>query len=148
MAKQTYNLAYDGYWLDRNKSGVPATSGIYTVYRATYDPSTDKVILHEVIYIGESSNVRDRIAGHEKIGEWKRHLRRGEELCFSFAPVPAASRLRTEAALIHHHKPSVNAEYVDVFPFDETIVTTSGTSELLSGRFTVHRKEARVQRVW
>lgn len=148
MAKQTYSLDYDGYWREPNKGGIPAKSGVYTVYRATYDQTANTVSLKQIIYIGESSNVQDRIKNHEKTAEWRRHLQRGEVLCFAFAPTPAGSRVRTEAALIHHHKPPANTEYVEAFPFDETTVTTVGRNALLSGRFTVYRREARARRAW
>jgi excinuclease UvrABC nuclease subunit len=139
MASQSYDLTYAGYWREVNKGGIPNESGVYTVYAATYDPNDKTVSLRMVIYIGESADVGGRIASHEKTDAWKRHLKRGEDLCFNFAPVGSASRLRVEAGLINHHKPPVNVEYVDNFPFDETTITTSGRRALLSPSFTVQR---------
>lgn len=137
MATQTYNLDYVGYWLEKDKSSVPNKSGVYTVYRSSYDATKDTVDLKEILYIGESGAVRDRLADHERTEDWKGHLSRGEVLCFNFAQVASSSRERVEAALINRHKPPENVEYVDSFPFHQTIVTTAGKNALLSPRFTV-----------
>ncbi len=137
MTAKTYSITYDGYWREPNKSGVPNGSGVYTVYAATYNAGTNTVALQRVLYIGESAKVRDRLANHEKTATWKRQLRRGEILCFSYAPVHAGSRVRVEAALINHHKPPTNTEYVSSFPYETTTVSTTGKNDLLSSRFTV-----------
>ena len=42
------------------------------------------VSIHKLIYIGEAEDVRDRVAIHENYRDWLRHVRRGNELCFSF----------------------------------------------------------------
>ena len=68
-------------------------------------------------------------------------LRKGEELCVTRAEVRSADRERVEAALIYHHNPPCNTEYVDYFPFDKTIVTTSGSAAKLSETFTVERDD-------
>lgn len=141
MAAQTYSINFDGYWRDQNKSGIPDKSGIYCVYSCNYNAGEKTVSLKKLIYIGESENVRDRIANHEKTPLWKRHLQQGEELCFSFGPVPGVSRVRCEAAMIHKHKPPVNTEYVDKFPFDQTTMELSGKTSLLTAKFTVYRKD-------
>lgn len=139
MAAQSYSLTFQGYWRERNKWGVPNESGIYCVYRCKYDPVTTNVTLGEVIYIGESDKVRDRIAKHERQEEWGALLHAGEELCYSFAPIRTDSRVRAEAAMIFNHKPRVNDEYKYAFPFDQTTITTDGTNELLTRQFTVTR---------
>lgn len=92
---------------------------MYCVYACRHNAGNNTVALAKLIYIGESENVRDRIADHEKWREWLRHLGQGQELCFSYAPI-TADRGRAEAALIFHHKPPVNTEYVNEFPYPET----------------------------
>jgi hypothetical protein len=59
-------------------------------------------------------------------------------LIFSAALI-LTGRERAEAAMIHHHKPPANTEYVNSFPYDTTTVSTSGQIVLLSPLFTVHR---------
>jgi hypothetical protein len=67
-------------------------------------------------------------------------VRAGNELCYSFGPVASPTRQRAEAALIYKHKPLVNTEYRDCFPFDQTTMSLSGKTSLLTTYFTVQRK--------
>lgn len=143
-----FSLKYDGYWRERHVGSIPALSGIYTVYSCTHSASDSTVSLKKVIYIGESSNVKSRIANHEKWPEWRQYLHRGEEICVSFAPVVAASRERVEAALINKHKPPVNTEYKNSFPYPQTAVSTSGRNALLYPQFTVYPTRAAVGARW
>lgn len=139
MAEQTYALAFNGYWRDQNSGGVPAESGVYCVYECKYDAQEKTVSLKTLIYIGEAADVRGRIAGHERREDWLKHVRAGNVLCFSFAPVESAHRNRCEAALIFQHKPPENTEYVNAFPFDKTHLNLSGKTALLASAFTVLR---------
>ena len=143
MAAKSYSLDYDGYWRAPNISGLPANSGVYCVYACVHNVSANTVTLHRLLYIGEAGNVRNRIANHERWDDWVRELKAGEELCFNAALIsPAADRERAEAAIIHHHKPPCNVEYVNAFPFDATTVSTSGKNAKLDGHFTVHTTPA------
>lgn len=140
MAEKTYALAFDGYWRAPNVDGLPAVSGIYCVYACTNNAQEGTVSIRKLLYMGEAANVRDRVAGHERWAEWQTHLLWGEELCFNAAPIaPASDRQRAEAAMIFHHKPPCNVEYVNTFPFDETTILTSGRNALVDAIFTVYR---------
>lgn len=139
MAVQTFNVNIQGYWRDKDKSGIPNHSGVYFVYVASYNEQNEKVTLHRLLYIGESEDVNDRIQNHEKYNEWKRYLSKGNELCFSTGQVDVYIRLRVEAAYIFKHKPPVNTEYKDSFPFDQTTINSTGKIILLSTNFTVYR---------
>ena len=140
MAVQSYNLAFDGYWRYANRSGLPAESGIYCVYAGTYNEATGTVSLNRLLYIGESDSVRERVANHGSEPKWREKLRSGEQLYFSAAPIsPMGARQRAEAAMIYHHKPPCNLEYVTNFPFDTTTISTSGKNAALDDRFTVYR---------
>lgn len=140
MNAKAYDLDFKGYWREPNIGGLPAESGVYGVYCATHDKSTDQVTLNRLIYIGESGDVRKRVDGHEKLPEWKRQLRHDEQLCFNAALIsPAADRERAEAAMIYRHKPVCNDQYKYTFPFDSTTITTRGRNALMADRFTVHR---------
>ena len=142
MAAKSYSLTYNGYWREANVGGIPAQSGVYSVYACRYDRSSDTVSIRKLIYIGEAQNVRSRVSGHEKTPQWRRHLTAGEELCFNFAPI-GGDRERVEAALIHHHKPPENTQYVDTFPYEKTTVSTGGKNRFLDSYFTVHRTPQR-----
>ncbi len=140
MAAKTISLAFDGFWREGAISGIPAKSGVYVVHEASYDPQAKAVDLKKVIYIGEAENVNDRIANHEKWPDWKKQCETNNELCFSFAPVNDPDRERGEAALIFKHKPPINTEYKNTFPFDETTINLSGKTGLLNTGFKVLRK--------
>ena len=138
MAK-TISLNFDGYWREVKKGGVPTRSGIYLVYVCRYNEPQSTVTLDKLIYIGEAGDVRDRIANHERWPEWRRHVPKGSQVCFSFAGVTSPDRERAEAALIYCHKPPCNDEYTDSFPFEDTTVESTGRSALLSSAITVRR---------
>jgi hypothetical protein len=139
MAAQTFNVEIDGFWRDQNKSSIPNHSGVYFVYVATHNQEAKSVTLHKLIYIGESENVNNRIQNHEKYDEWKTYLSKGNVLCFSTGQVDGTYRNRVEAAYIFKHKPPVNTEYVDSFPFDQTTIISSGKTSQLNSNFTVYR---------
>ena len=139
MASRTYALTFNGYWRAPNIGGLPTASGIYSVYACTYNTQEGTVSIRKLCYIGEAGNVPDRVAAHERWSDWERQLARGEELCFNAALLaPASDRQRAEAAMIYHHKPPCNVEYVQQFPFDETTISTSGRNALLDNSFTVY----------
>ena len=50
MAVQKFEIKFDGYWRESNIDGIPSESGVYCVYECTYNVTTDKVIIHELIY--------------------------------------------------------------------------------------------------
>ncbi|QFU22385.1 GIY-YIG nuclease family protein [Shewanella eurypsychrophilus] len=141
MAAQTYSLEFEGYWREPKKGSVPAASGIYNVYTCLFNESKKTVTLKKHLYTGESQNVRERLSDHEKQPEWEKHLKTGEVLCFSVAKVSSTYRVRCEAAIINQHKPPVNTEYVNNFPFDETTMNLSGKIKFLQENFTVYRKD-------
>lgn len=139
MAEKTISVEFDGYWRDENKGGLPANSGVYCVYECTHNVKKKNVTIHKLIYIGESANVKDRVANHEKYGDWLKHVKKGNELCFSFGGVGSTDRNRAEAAMIFKHKPPENEEYKNSFPFDKTTMSLSGKTAELTTNFTVDR---------
>ena len=136
---KTISLNFDGYWREINKGGVPAESGVYCVYACTYNQNEGTVSLRELMYVGESENVRERLANHERLSDWKKRLKSGETLCYSVALVSGNDRNRAEAAVIFHHKPPCNTEYKYSFPYETTVIQTSGKNALLDSFFTVYR---------
>lgn len=138
MAEQTFNQNFEGFWIESNKSGIPNKSGIYCVYECTLNVKENTVIIHKLIYIGESGNVNYRVANHKKLEIWKKHVRKGNELCYSFSKVDDSYRERVEAAFIYRHQPIENTEYKHNFPFEKTIVESNGEIELLDSYFVVY----------
>ncbi|MFZ2726508.1 MAG: hypothetical protein WAX77_09680 [Methylococcaceae bacterium] len=140
MAEQSYDIEFEGYWREPNKGSLPAKSGIYCVFSCIHNEPEKTVSLKKLIYIGESSNVNSRVANHEKLNDWKKHIAKGEVLCFSFGEVSSTNRVRCEAAMIFKHEPPVNTEYTEAFPYDKTTISLTGQTILLKTKFTVQRK--------
>ncbi len=131
---QTMQLDFGGYWL--KTTSLPAASGIYCVYACVDKPET--VSIDKLLYIGESGDMRDRVTKHNLLETWKKQLTAGQVLCFSAAQVATnTTRKRAEAALIFKHKPPVNDEYTNSFPFDTTTINASGRTAKLTTSFTV-----------
>ena len=140
MAAKTISLTFDGYWTEREISGIPKQSGVFVVYEFTKDEQERAIFLKKAIYIGESGNVNKGIGKHKKRLLWKKHCG-ANQICFSFAHVSNPDRKRSKAALIYKHKPPANDEYIATFPFDETTMKLSGKIALLNRKFTVNRKD-------
>jgi excinuclease UvrABC nuclease subunit len=120
-----YKLVFDGYWV--NADSIPDGSGIYCVYTCLDNTRPGMLGINDLIYVGESQRVRDRIQNHELRQEWKNSLEDKQDLCYSFAPISTAKdRLRAEAAIIFVHKPRLNKEHKNKFPFQQTDITISG----------------------
>ena len=115
--EKTIPIKFEGYYREVNRESVPNKSGVYLVYRCVYEKDTKPkptVTLKQLIYIGESEAVRDRIGEeHEKRECWEGKLETGEVLCFSFAPANEADRERAEAALVYRKKPFCNDQGKD-----------------------------------
>lgn len=141
------SVTFKGYWRESYASSIPAKSGIYVVYEGTYNREAKTVDLHKVIYIGESTDVRSRIAGHEKWPKWRQHCGANKVICFSFAPVVNPDRERGEAALIYKHKPPVNEAYKYSFPYETTSMNLKGDTALLEETFTVYSSTLQRSRV-
>lgn len=137
MVEKDFTLKFDGYWRDEVKASIPKNSGIYCVYECTHNQEKKNVTIHRLIYIGEADNVNDRISNHEKRDQWMNYVRSGNTLCYSFGSFPKTDRDRVEAALIFKHKPPVNEEYKNNFPFDKTTISLSGEIKFLIPNFTV-----------
>lgn len=141
MAHQEYHLNFEGYWRDVNINGLPKASGIYCVYCCTYNNEQKNLSIRELIYIGEATDINDRITKHEKWEDWEKRLKSGECICFSYAKIDRTNRERCEAAMINKHKPPINTEYRDNFPYDDTTIELEGKTSLLHDDFKVIRKD-------
>lgn len=129
----TYQAKFQGYWLDKNKAGVPALQGLYLVYRSKYDEHSNTVTLLDLIYIGQSENVQDRLTNHEKYDKFCSMLKSDvETISYSFAPVDSKEELNIlENALIFAQKPELNEELKDSFNYDAAAFEIGGQCALL-----------------
>lgn len=121
-----FSLEFNGYWREINKGGIPAKSGIYLVYRCVYNSDKDTVGLKDIIYIGKSTNVHNRIANHDKFGEFNAQLRDGEELCYAFAEVAQTNLDIVENALVFAQKPVLNDDLKNSYNYDAVAIKIDG----------------------
>lgn len=141
----TYILDFAGYWKVRT-TDVAAYPGIYCIYVWSPEMTVDSRLL----YIGRSKNIESRIVEHMNDEDMLlgltyhavhrspvRYEGSSHELYFSAARI-TEDRDQVEAAMINHHKPPANTEYVDYFPFPETEVAVRGRAEKLSPIIKVH----------
>lgn len=128
---RTYSILFEGYWLERNKRYVPAKSGVYMVYRGKYNQEKNNVELYEIIYIGQSVNMRERIVNHDHIQAFEETLILGETLCYSCAELDVTDLDIVENALIIAQKPRLNETKQSSLDYSEKRFQVSGRCSLL-----------------
>lgn len=126
-----YNVNFKGYWMDENRNSIPISSGIYLVYRCTYNEIVNKVNLLEIIYIGKSTNLQERILNHEKREQFKSLCNNHEMLCYSIAEISAQNLDVVENALIFAQQPQLNDQYKDKFNYEESEFEIDGSCTLM-----------------
>lgn len=134
-----YNLNFRGYWIDAHSSAIPSVSGVYLVYRCTYD--AEGVTLKELLYIGQSTDLNARINDHEKKEIFLHECEEGETICYSVAEVPQNDLDVVENALIFAQKPRLNTQLKDHFEHDIPVsLNLEGRCKLLNYvNFTIDR---------
>lgn len=125
-----YTLQFDGYWREVNKGGAPDCSGVYLIYTCKYNKTSDKVSLSDIIYIGQSKNMKSRIASHSE-EEFKEYIKQGETLCYACAPVDEKDLDLVENALIYAQKPVGNDRLKDSYSYEDVNFTIEGKCSLL-----------------
>ena len=139
---RTYSIQFAGYWLEQNKKDVPAKSGVYLVYRGRFIQEKNFVELYEILYIGQSVNMRERIAHHDHIGAFEATLHNGETLCYSCAAIDEKDLDLIENALIIAQKPRLNETKQINLDYSEKRFQVSGRCSLLKYTdFTITSKK-------
>ncbi|MCR5752138.1 MAG: hypothetical protein K6G91_09250 [Kiritimatiellae bacterium] len=130
-ADKKYTLDFQGYY--RRPEYLLPVAGVYCVYRGIYIEHNNTVSLKQLLYIGQSKNVKEMNSIHENLDEWKAKLGVGEELQYSMATLPEQDLERCGAALIYKNKPSCNQSGVDTFSYRPTLLDIKGCAALLQG---------------
>ena len=136
---KTFYLQFDGSWPDSLRDQLPEYCGIYLVYRGIL--SRGNLYCHEIIYIGQADNIRNRHIKHEKYSQFLSECRSNEILFYSCAPVKKADLNCVENALIYKMRPKLNDKQINSFPYDTTSIVSSGQCAMLISEFTVERKD-------
>ena len=130
-----YNLQFDGSWSDNMRDQLPEYSGVYLVYRGVLN--RDGFICREILYIGQAENIRARLINHDKHDQFLAECRLDEGVFYSCAQVAKADLNRVENALIYEMKPRLNETMKESFPYEKTVVSSSGQCSLLNTNFAI-----------
>lgn len=133
---KTFNLHFEGSILDKYRYTLPTYSGVYLVYRGTLSSDGKSLHCNEIMYIGQSDNIRQRLFSHNKRAEFLQRLEEGEALFYSWAKVGLNDLDRVESTLIFHRKPPLNDQGKDVFLYPSTTIHSSGACARLDRDFT------------
>ncbi len=134
---KTFNLHFDGSILDENRMNLPTYSGIYLVYRGVLSADRTRLNCHDIVYIGKSLNIRNRIVSHNKRNEFLQELQSGEVLFYSYAKVGYDDLDRIESALIYYKKPKLNEQEKYTFLYPSTTIISDGECALLDRNITI-----------
>lgn len=128
-------LDFEGYYLhDRAKNAFPEKQGIYCVYKGVYNKEEDTVSLKELIYIGESQNLKERITSHEKWTNWKNKLTTNQCLALTYATT-TSNRENVEKVLIYEHQPICNELNKEAHNVTQLIINTKGKNAKLKSEY-------------
>lgn len=107
-----------GFYLDRDKETMPEVAGIYVVYKCDYDSYTDTVEVKEILYIGESQNIRERLnstpdhpSNHELYDDFVNEAGGAGHICYGLIPMSDYSegdRKWIQEAMVFQQKPPIN----------------------------------------
>jgi hypothetical protein len=140
MSLLNYNIIIEGYWREMNRQFIPNYTGIFFVYLACYDNTTDIITPVKLVFIGHAVKVREQIQHHILTDNpWHPFSEAGHEFCFSAAYLSELDMERVVSAFIYYFKPPANSQYVDFFTYDPTTITASGKTALLKSHFTVQK---------
>ena len=124
-----FSLNFNGYWREINRTGIPALPGVYLVYRCVFQAQSNTVSLKELIYIGQSKNMRDRAEQHYQNKDFPRN--QGEEICYATVILQEADLDLVENALVFAQKPSQNNKLKDSYAYSQAQFDIGGKCSLL-----------------
>lgn len=109
-------LDFKGFYQEKQIDGIAKVDGVYVAHACTLQTGTDGIercTPLRVIYVGKgtgTSNVHVRVGQHKNDDHptWKRHLKPGEHILYSYAECPANIVSDVEAALIYRNQPEEN----------------------------------------
>ncbi len=128
---RTFNLHFEGSIIDENRSSLPTYSGVYLVYRGVLFSNGTMLRCNEILYIGQSEDIRRRLSLHDKRTEFIQNLEDGEILFYSYAKADRDDLDRIENALIFSYKPRLNNQEKNTFLYPSTEVVSDGQCALL-----------------
>lgn len=140
-------LDFKGFYQEKQIEGIAKVDGVYVAHACTLQTGDDGIEMCtplRVIYIGKgtgTSNVHVRVGQHKNDDHptWKRHLKPGEHILYSYAECPASIVHDVEAALIYRNQPEENDMSKYSYAGDTHLLTvkSSGMIGTLKASITV-----------
>jgi len=139
---KTYNLDFQGYWKDANKTSLPSIPGVYIVSKGTLSIN-NKVTIEKIVYIGEAEDIHSRHNDkvHEHYKDFVKVCSGAEHVWYSCAKVLGGEeeRKRVENAFIYKIQPAINEKGKDSFNYRKTVINSMGEHIGILDSFTVGR---------
>lgn len=123
-----FNLNIQGYYRDEVRSRFPNIACIYFVYRGVLNIEDNTCLLKELIYIGQTSDLKERFSEHEKREDFLSLCEKGEMLFYTYAEIKGdeSIRKRIEATLIYELCPQLNVQGIVKFEYPVTKIIVEG----------------------
>lgn len=133
----TYKLHFDGSLADSYRQQLPQYSGIYLVYRGRFDAKENLFYCWEILYIGQATNIRERIVNHDRRSDFLASRGKDEVIFYSYAHLDASALNMVEGALIYVMKPRLNIIGRDSYAYQPIHVLSDGACALLDTDFKI-----------
>ena len=133
----TVKLHFEGSIADSLRQRLPQYSGIYLVYRGRFDVKENLFYCREILYIGQASNIRDRISSHNLRSDFLAARGKDEVIFYSYAPLETSSLNEVEGALIYAMKPRLNNEGKESYAYSPVHIMSDGACALLDTDFEI-----------
>ncbi len=104
-----------------------------------YDKPTFEIT--HLLYIGESTDIYERLSVKYHQKDWLEKLKMDEEACYTYAVVTEEDRAGTHDAMIYHEQPVYNTMNTESFIHDDTeiIIKSKSVMEPEEKSYTVYR---------
>ncbi len=108
MSRITVEVNFEGGFAESQFNQLPIYSGIYIVYSGIYNPPPpESFVYHDLLYIGEAENIKERFDKHKEVDELKLQLRNPQMVLVSARgcgqAVPAYRSGRRVPGQFNHH---------------------------------------------
>lgn len=113
-----FEINHEGYCKDCFRCKLPAVAGIYIVYKCIPNKANNTIDIKDILYIGETENIRKRHNGtagkpekHEHYDDFVDAAGGEENVCYGWIPLSnntEEERKWIQDALIHMQQPPIN----------------------------------------